>query len=72
MSGDLTRRPGGPPSRRSREKRAYQLVLVGGGAGAVAVIGVVLALVGVFGWWLPVIAAIVALVCFFLLRRTVS
>jgi fatty acid desaturase len=72
MSGDLTRRPGGPPSRRSREQRAYQLVLVGGGAGAVAVIGAVLALVGVFGWWLPIIAAIVAGVCFFLFRRTVS
>ena len=72
MSGDLTRRPGGPPSRRSREKRAFQLVTIGGGAGAVAVIGAVLALVGVLGWWLPVIAAIVAGVCFFLFKRTVS
>jgi hypothetical protein len=72
MSGDLTRRPGGPPSRRSREKRAYQLVLVGGGAGVVTVVGAVLALVGVLGWGLPVIAAIVAVICLFLLRRTVS
>lgn len=72
MSGDLTRRSGGPPSRRSREKRAYQLTVTGGVAGAVAVIGAVLALVGVFGWGVPVIAAIVAAVCFFLLRRTVS
>jgi hypothetical protein len=72
MSGDLTRRPGGPPSRRSREKRAYQLVVVGGGAGAVAVIGAVLAIAGVLGWWLPIIAAVVAGVCLFLFRRTVS
>jgi fatty acid desaturase len=72
MSGDLTRRPGGPPSRRSREQRAYQLVLVGGGAGAVAVISALLAVFGVLGWWLPIIAAIVAGVCFFLFRRTVS
>jgi CHASE2 domain-containing sensor protein len=72
MSGDLTRRPGGPPSRRSREKRAFQLVVVGGGAGAAAVIGAVLAIAGVLGWWLPIIAAIVAGVCVFLFRRTVS
>jgi CHASE2 domain-containing sensor protein len=72
MSGDLTGRPGGPPSRRSREKRAYQLVVVGGGAGAVAVIGAVLAIAGVLGWWLPIIAAVVAGVCLFLFRRTVS
>jgi hypothetical protein len=72
MSGDITRRPGGPPSRRSREKRAFQLVTVGGGAGAVAVIGGILALVGVIGWGIPVIAVIVAAVCFFLFRRTVS
>jgi hypothetical protein len=72
MSGDLTRRSGGPPSRRSREKRAYQLAVGGGVAGAVTVIGAVLALVGVIGWGLPVIAAIVAVVCFLVFRRTVS
>ena len=72
MSGDLTRRSGGPPSRRSREKRAYQLAVGGGVAGAVTVIGAVLALVGVIGWGLPLVAAIVVAVCFLLLRRTVS
>jgi hypothetical protein len=72
MSGDLTRRSGGPPSRRSREKRAYQLAVTGGVAAAVAVIGVILALVGVFGWGVPVIAAIVAAVSYFLFRRSVS
>ncbi|MGH2712928.1 MAG: hypothetical protein ACRDSN_08685 [Pseudonocardiaceae bacterium] len=69
---DIARSPGGPPSRRSREKRAYQVAVGGGVAGAVAVIGGVLALVGVLGWGLPVLAAIVAAVCYFLFRRTVS
>ena len=72
MSGDLTRRPGGPPSRRGREKRAYQLAVGGGVAGAVAVIGGQLALFGVLGWGLPVLAALIAVVCYFLFRRTVS
>jgi hypothetical protein len=72
MSGDLTRRPGGPPSRRSREKRAYQLAVGGGVAGAVAVIGGLLALFGVLGWGLPVLAALIAVVCYFLFRRTVA
>ena len=72
MSGDLTRRPGGPPSRRSRERRAYQLAVTGGVAGVVAVVGAVLAIAGVLGWGLPLIAVVVAAVCFFLFRRTVS
>ena len=63
---------GGPPSRRSRERRAYQLTLVGGAAGAIAVVTFVLALVGVMGFGIPFIAAIVALVCGLLFRRTVS
>jgi hypothetical protein len=72
MSGDLTRRSGGPPSRRGREKRAYQLAVGGGVAGAVAMIGGLLALFGVLGWGLPVLAALIAVVCYFLFRRTVS
>jgi hypothetical protein len=68
----LTPSSGGPPSRRSRERRAYQLVLVGGAAGAVAVVGFVLAIVGVMGFGIPFIAAIVALVCGLLFRRSVS
>jgi hypothetical protein len=72
MSGDLTRRPGGPPSRRAREKRAYQLAVGGGVAGTVAVVGGILALVGVIGWGLPILAVIIAVVCWLLFRRTVS
>jgi hypothetical protein len=72
MSGDLTRRPGGPPSRRSRERRAYQLAVGGGVAGAVAVIGGILAIAGVIGWGLPLLAVVIAVVCAFLFRRTVA
>lgn len=70
--GDLAPRSGGPPSRRAREKRAYQLVLAGGAAGTVAVVGLVLAIVGVIGFGVPVAAAIVAAVCAFMFRRTVD
>jgi putative flippase GtrA len=69
---DLTRSSGGPPSRRSREQRAYRFAVTGGVAGAVAVIGAVLAAVGVFGWGVPVLAAIVAVICVLLFRRAVS
>jgi hypothetical protein len=72
MSGDLTRRPGGPPSRRGRERRAYQLAVGGGVAGAVAVIGGILAIAGVIGWGLPLLAVVIAVVCGFLFRRTVA
>jgi hypothetical protein len=63
---------GGPPSRRGRERRAYQLVLAGSAAGTIAVVGFVLAIVGVMGFGIPFIAAIVALVCAVLFRRTVG
>jgi hypothetical protein len=63
---------GGPPSRRGRERRAYQLVLAGSAAGVIAIVGFILAAVNVIGFGLPFIAAIVALVCGLLFRRTVS
>ena len=63
---------GGPPSRRCRERRAYQLALGGGTAGVIAVVGFILAAVGVMGFGIPFIAAIVAIVCGLLFRRTVS
>ena len=54
---DLARSPGGPPSRRGREQRAYRLAVTGGVAGTVAVVGTVLAAVGVFGWGVPFLAS---------------
>jgi hypothetical protein len=58
--------------RKTREERAYRLTLVGGAAGLVAVVGFVLAIVGVISLGPPFIAAIVAAVCYLLFRRTVS
>lgn len=69
---DVAKRPSRTP-RRVREKRANQLVLVGGVASAVAVVGFVLALfTDVVGFGLPLLAAIVAVVCVFLFRRVIS
>jgi FtsH-binding integral membrane protein len=68
---DLTRRPDRSP-RRARERRAFQLVVAGGSAAVVAIVGFVLSLFGVIGSGLWVIAAIVAIVCVFLFRRTVA
>jgi hypothetical protein len=68
---DLSRRPSYTP-RRSREQRAYRLVLVGGTAGVVAVVGFVLAIAGVVGFGIPVIAAIVAVAAWLWFRSTVS
>ena len=68
----LTPSSGGPPSRRQRERRAYQLAVGGGTAGLIAVVGIVLAAIDVIGWGVPILAAIVAVVCLVLFRRTVS
>ena len=69
---DLERRTGSRPSRRQREQRAYKLVLAGGALGLVFVVGTVLAVLGIVGWSIPVLAAILAVVCALLFRRTVS
>ena len=58
--------------RRTREQRAYRMVVASGGAGAVAVVTFVLAILGIGSFAIPVIAAIVAAVCFFVFRRIVS
>jgi hypothetical protein len=68
----LTPSSGGPPSRRGRERRAFQLVLVGSTAGVIAVVGFILAAIDVMGFGIPFLAAIVALVCVLLFRRTVG
>jgi hypothetical protein len=68
---DLSNRPNYTP-RRTREQRAFRLVQVGGVAGAVAVVGFVLALFGVIGLGIPLLAAIVAVVCIVLFRSTVG
>jgi hypothetical protein len=71
MPGGLEKRGNYTP-RRVREQRAYQLIVAGSIAGGVGVLGVVLAIVGVVGGWLPILAFIIAAVCAFGVRRTVS
>jgi hypothetical protein len=67
---DLERRSGSRLSRRQREQRAYNLVLAGGALGVVFVVGTLLAIFGVIGWGIPILAAILAVVCALLFRRT--
>jgi hypothetical protein len=66
------RRPPNRLNRRQRVDRGYQLVVAGGTAGAVAVVTGILAVVGILGWSLPVIALLVAVACALLFRRTVG
>ena len=68
---DLAPRPPRTP-RRAREQRAYRLVVAGGVAGAVAVVGFLLAIFGAIGAGIPLIAAVVAAICILLFRTTVS
>jgi hypothetical protein len=68
---DLERRGSYTP-RRQREQRAYVLALVGGGAGLVGAAGLILAIFGVVGAGIPILLLIVAAVCGWLFRRTVS
>jgi hypothetical protein len=68
----LSPRSGRTPSRRQREQRAYSLVLVGGGAAAVAIVGLILSIVGVMSGTVPLIAALVAIVCYLVFRSTVG
>lgn len=68
---NVAKRPTRTP-RGVREKRANQLVLVGGIAGIVAVVGFLLALFTAFSWGIVFLAAIVALVCGLLFRRMIT
>jgi hypothetical protein len=58
--------------RRAREQRAYRLALTGGVAGTVGVVTLVLAIAGVMGAGVPVIALIVAAICLVLFRQSVG
>jgi amino acid transporter len=71
--GNLSPRPGrSPSSRRKRESRAFTLTMVGASAAVVAVVTFILAIVGTVGGGVPLIAAIVAVVCALWFRSTVS
>jgi hypothetical protein len=61
----------GQLSRRQREKRAYSLALVSGGAAVLAVVLFVLAIVSSLGMGPAFLAAIVAAISGFVLKGTV-
>jgi hypothetical protein len=65
---NIEKRPGYTP-RRAREQRAYRLVMVGGTAGLVGVVGLMLEIAGVIGAGLPIVALAIAALCAFLFRR---
>ena len=65
---DIARRPNRTP-RRVREKRAFQLVVVGSAAGLVAAVGFPLALFTSFSWGIVVLAAIICAVCVLMFKR---
>ncbi|HEV7750283.1 MAG TPA: hypothetical protein VGO71_02020 [Baekduia sp.] len=69
---NLSRRPGSGLSRSARERRAFQLVVVSGTAAAIAVVTFILALIGVMGFGIFVLATIVAVVAGLLFRRSVG
>ena len=69
MNDDLSPRKGSRLSRSQREARGVRLVTIGGVAGAVTVVGAVLAIAGVIGWGVPFIGAAVLAICVFLFRR---
>jgi len=60
------------PSRRVREQRAYRFGIATAPFGLIAIVGLVLAVVGVTGGGWPVLAAIIALVCGLMFRRSVG
>ena len=68
---DIVKRPNRTP-RRVREKRALQLITVGGIAATIAVVGFLLALFTSFGMGIPLLAAIVAAVCAVMFKRMTS
>ncbi|HEY5198689.1 MAG TPA: hypothetical protein VIJ51_16835 [Solirubrobacteraceae bacterium] len=69
---NLAKRPGDRPTRRQREQRAYGLVLATSGLSVVAVVGLLLAVVGVVSFGGPVLIAIAAVVCGLVLRRSLA
>jgi divalent metal cation (Fe/Co/Zn/Cd) transporter len=66
---NLTRRTG---SRAQRVQKGHNLVVAGGTAALVSVVTAILAVVGLLPWSLPLLAAVVAAICFVMFRRMVT
>jgi hypothetical protein len=69
---DLQRSSGRRMTRREREQRAYRLTLATGGLALATVVFTVLAVVGVVGGGLPIVLAVLAVLCFVALRRSLG
>ena len=69
---DLERRRSSGLSRKQREQRAYTLTLATGGLAVLTIALVVLAVVGVTGFGLAIVAALLTAGSGFLLRRTLN
>jgi hypothetical protein len=63
---------GGYTPKRAREQRAYRLIVTGGVAGTVGVVGAVLAVAGLITWGVPIIALILAAICVAMFRSIVT
>jgi hypothetical protein len=61
------RRPSYTP-RRKREQRAYMATMVGGTAALITVVTAFLAIITSFTWTIPILAAIVTVICFLVFR----
>jgi hypothetical protein len=66
------RRSGSGLSSKAREKRAYTLTLATGGLAVLTLVLIVLAIAGVTNFGLAILAALLAAVSGFLLRRTLN
>jgi hypothetical protein len=71
VAGELQPRGSYTP-RRTREQRAYRLVVAGSTAGVVGVAGIVLSVAGVVSAAFPIIALLIAAMCAFGFMRTVA
>jgi hypothetical protein len=59
-------------TRKQREDRAYKLVLATGTFGLIGAAGILLAIFTSFSAFWPVVALVIAAICFMMLRRTVG
>jgi CHASE2 domain-containing sensor protein len=65
---DIQKRGGYTP-RRQREQRAYRLVVAGSATGVIGVVGLVLAIAGVWSAFWPILLIIISVLCVVGFRR---
>jgi hypothetical protein len=70
--GDLSPRPSRRLTRKQREERAYALTLATGGGAVLTVVSAVLAVLGVTGFGLALVLALVTVGLGYALKRTLN